>query len=170
MVATDGRHAPRDARRTCRSLPGGCAGALQRCPGPFVATRPFARGVAEKPAQAKLQRQLNHMRSHSKFKCVQAYDPRPLADARAGLDRLNCKELETARATPEFERAFVGFFGASPVDPTRTSLPSLVLLGPDGVEIGRAQGALLSQKGQSYWGDAVTQQFIGTLDRLLLEG
>jgi len=125
--------------------------------------------VAEKPSQARLQRQLNHMRSKSKIKCVQAYDPRPLDSARAGLDRMNCKDLETARATPEFEKAFVNFFGASPRDPSRTSLPSLVLLGPDGLEIARAEGALLSYKGQSYWSDAVTQQFIGTLDRLLLE-
>lgn len=125
--------------------------------------------VAEKPSQAKLQRQLTYMRSTSKIKCVQAYDPRPLEAARAGLDRMGCTALETARATPEFERAFVDFFGASPRDPSRTSLPSLVLLGPDGTEVGRAEGALTSYKGQSYWSDAVTQQFIGTLDRLLLE-
>jgi thiol-disulfide isomerase/thioredoxin len=122
---------------------------------------------AEKPAQAGLQRRITYMKSPTKIRCVQAFDATPLARARATLDATNCKELETARATPEFEQAFLKFFGASVNDPRRTALPSLVLLDSKGQEIGRAKGTLQSQAGHSYWGDAVTQQFMGTLDRLM---
>jgi thiol-disulfide isomerase/thioredoxin len=124
---------------------------------------------SEKPAQAGLQRRLTYMRSSTRIKCVQAYDPTPLARARATLDAANCRELETARATPALEQAFVKFFGPSPNDGRRTALPSLVLLEAQGREIARATGALQSLSGHSYWGDAVTQQFMGTLDRLLGE-
>ncbi len=124
---------------------------------------------AEKPAQAGLQRRLTYMRSSTKIKCVQSFDATPLATARATLDSSNAKELETARATPEFEKAFLSFFGPSVNDARRVPLPSLVLLDSQGLEIGRAKGTLQSHSGQSYWGDAITQQFMGTLDRLLAE-
>jgi len=122
---------------------------------------------AEKPAQAALQRRLTYLKSSTKIKCVQAFDSTPLSVARATLDRTNAKELETARATPEFEQAILSFFGPSVNDPRRVPLPSLVLLDGQGVELGRAKGTLASLGGQTYWGDAITQQFLGTLDRLL---
>lgn len=124
--------------------------------------------VAEKPAQSYLARRLAYLHSTTKIKAIQAYDARPLADARAALDRMGARDLETARATPEMERAFLQFFGASVNDGRRAALPSLVLIGHGGVEIGRAKGTMQSASGQSYWGDATTMQFLAGLDRLLM--
>ena len=49
-------------------------------------------------------------------------------------------------------------------------MPSLLLLDRDGVELGRAKGTLGGISGQSYWGDAITLQFLTGLDRMLASG
>lgn len=125
--------------------------------------------MAENPALARFQRRLTAMKSNTRLRCLQAYDDKSLAVAKSTLDRMKCSELQIARATPELERSFVRFFGASPVDPRRTSLPSVVLLDSKGVELGRVQQAL--EYGRTvYWSDPKTAQFIGSLDQLLQAG
>lgn len=122
--------------------------------------------MAENPGLALFQRRLTAMKSNTRLRCLQAYDDKSLAVAKSTLDRMKCSELQIARATPALERAFVGFFGKSPVDPRRTSLPSLVMLDGKGAELGRAEGALEFER-TIYWSDPKTAQFLGSLERLL---
>lgn len=122
--------------------------------------------MAENPAIAGLQRKLTAMRSNTRIRCLQAYDDRSLADAGATLARMRCSEIAIARATPALERAFIPFFGASPIDPKRTSLPSMVMLDANGSELGRVEGALEFER-TIYWSDPRVVEFLANLDGLL---
>lgn len=122
--------------------------------------------MAENPALAGLQRKLTAMKSNTRLRCLQAYDNRSLADAGATLTRMRCSEIPIARASVALERAFIPFFGASPIDPKRTSLPSMVLLDSSGVELGRAEGALEFER-QIYWSDPRVVEFLAGLEGLL---
>jgi thiol-disulfide isomerase/thioredoxin len=122
--------------------------------------------IAEKPALASLQRELTARGSKTQLRCLQAYDDTTLRLAHIRLRSMDCGDLQIARASPGLERRFVRFFGASPIDPSRTSLPSVVLLDGAGVEIGRAQGALQAGS-RSYWADPAARRFLAGLDDLL---
>lgn len=117
--------------------------------------------LAEKPAQAALQRRLNAARSRTQILALQAFDRASFAMARATLQRLGATALPAARASTEAETAFRSIFGASRVDSRRISLPSLLLVGADGQELGRAVGALtVPGTERSYWEDQATFDFL----------
>ena len=122
--------------------------------------------IAENPALASLQRQLTTRGSKTQLRCLQAYDDQTLHAADMRLRAMNCSELQIARASPALEGDFVRFFRASPIDPRRTSLPSVVMLDQNGAEVGRAQGALQTGS-RPYWTDPAAVSFLAELDSLL---
>ena len=120
--------------------------------------------LAEKAAQAALARRLASAGARTRFLALQAYDDVSLADGRKLLKRLNAGDLENARASDAAEAAFIIVFGASPVDPKRTSLPSLLLIGADGSELARDVGMMRAPDGRTdYWAADSTFDFLSRL-------
>lgn len=123
--------------------------------------------LVEKPPQARLQARLTAAGSRTRILALQAYDEAPITDARDRLESLNAANLPLARASADAETAFRTFFGASDVDPRRTSLPALVLVDSNGAALGSAIGALQDPvTEESYWTSASTFAFMQRLSQL----
>lgn len=123
--------------------------------------------ISEKPAQAFLSRRLAASHSPTRIKMLQAYDDIGPAEGIEDLARYGARGLDVAQASKPLEQAFVKIFGPADRDETRTFLPSELLLGPDGMEIGRNQGTMSGRAGESYWGDVTTFQFLIELGHAL---
>jgi thiol-disulfide isomerase/thioredoxin len=106
--------------------------------------------MVEKPAKQALAARLAAAKAKCQLLMVQCFDPGPRRD---GL-----------QATPGFEAALRETFGVSPIDPKRISLPSALLIGSDGREIGRLQG--MPRVGlfePPYWEAEATYRFLAGL-------
>jgi thiol-disulfide isomerase/thioredoxin len=120
--------------------------------------------LVEKPNQAAMSARLQAAGARTRILIVQAYDTVTLEAGRRTLTRLRAAALPNARATPAAEAAFIGVFGASPRDRTRTSMPSLLLINADGTELGRAVGTMTGVDGETdYWQDDSTFEFLRQL-------
>jgi thiol-disulfide isomerase/thioredoxin len=103
--------------------------------------------MAEKPAKRALAARLEAANAKCRLLMVQCFDPGP---RREGL-----------QATPGFEAFLRETFGLSPVDPKRISLPSALLIGSDGREIGRLQGMpRVGSFEPPYWEAETTYRFL----------
>jgi len=79
------------------------------------------------------------------------------------LDRLGADALPNARATPDAEAAFQQLFSRTR-DRSTTILPCMLLIGGDGLELGRAVGVMSGADGVSdYWQDEATFEFLRQL-------
>lgn len=123
--------------------------------------------IAEKPAQSFLSRRLVSAASPTRIKMLQAFDTMTTPQAVAGLERMGIRGLDIAYASPALEQTLIGLFGPSKSDPRRTAMPCELLLAPDGTELGRGKGSMVSPTGQSYWGDVQTFQFLMALGEAL---
>jgi thiol-disulfide isomerase/thioredoxin len=120
--------------------------------------------LVEKPHQAAMARRLEASGARARILIVQAFDRATLTSARRTLTRLRADSLPNSRAMPGAEASFISMFGASPRDPTRTSMPSLLLIAADGTELGRAVGTMTGIDGETdYWQDEATFDFMSRL-------
>ncbi len=120
--------------------------------------------LVEKPHQAVMARRLAQANASARILPLQAYDRANVASARRTLDRLNARNLPMVRASEAAEQGFIRVFGASPRDRTRVSMPSLLLLDAQGVELGRAVGTMVGVDGETdYWQDEATFDFLSRL-------
>jgi thiol-disulfide isomerase/thioredoxin len=120
--------------------------------------------LIEKPHQAALAQRLAQAGASARVFAMQAYDDAAVtfSDARWMLDRIGANALPLARATSSAEGAFSRLLnGASP---TTTRLPAVLLISADGLELGRAFGAMSGADGQGdYWRDEATFDFLSRL-------
>lgn len=121
--------------------------------------------LIEKPHQAILSRRLASAGASARIFALQAYDEGVgFADARWMLDRIGAEALPTARASRAAEDAFRRLFSPSRRDQSRTTLPAVLLIGGDGLEIGRAVGNMRGADGRmDYWEDEATFDFLSRL-------
>lgn len=120
--------------------------------------------LIEKPNQAAMANRLARAGARTRILIVQSFDTVTLDAGRALLLRLHAGNLENTRALPDAEAAFIRLFGASPRMETRTSLPALLLIGGDGVELGRAIGTMTGPDGETdYWQDETSFQLLSRL-------
>jgi thiol-disulfide isomerase/thioredoxin len=119
--------------------------------------------MGEKAPEAAMQSKLIAAGSRTRIKSLQAYDDKTLAQGRALVTRVGGASLDLATASKPMEKAFLDVFGKSPVEPERTSLPAMLLLAPDGRELGRAIGTLP----EGYWQSQAAFDFLSSLDKLV---
>jgi thiol-disulfide isomerase/thioredoxin len=120
--------------------------------------------LIEKPYQAELARRLSAVGASARIFALQAYDDVSLAQGRRALDRVGAQGLPSARASPGVEDGFRRVLGANRANRNRTELPSVFLIGGDGLEIGRAIGAMTGEDGRTdYWRDEATFDFLSRL-------
>lgn len=120
--------------------------------------------LVEKPHQAHLAERLANAGAWTRVMALQTYDTG--VDFRSGqrmLDRLGADALPNARASPGAEAAFQQLFSGTR-DRSTSILPSMLLIGGDGLEMGRAIGAMSGVDGVSdYWQDEATFEFLRQL-------
>jgi thiol-disulfide isomerase/thioredoxin len=121
--------------------------------------------LIEKPHQAILSRRLASAGASARIFALQAYDEGVgFADARWMLDRIGAEALPTARASPGAEDAFRRLFSPSRRDQSRATLPVVLLIGGDGLELGRAVGSMRGADNRTdYWQDEATFDFLSLL-------
>lgn len=120
--------------------------------------------LMEKPLQAALARRLAATGAATRIFALQAFDQEDvkLSDARWMLDRIGANALPLARAGDGVEAAFLRLFGSH--DHNRITLPSVFLIGGDGLEMGRATGIMRGVDGRTdYWQDEATFAFLSRL-------
>ncbi|MEJ0058125.1 MAG: hypothetical protein WDM79_00305 [Terricaulis sp.] len=121
--------------------------------------------LIEKPHQAAMGRRLATSGASARILALQAYDDGvDFAHGRALLDRIGARGLPSARATPPAEDVLRRMFGATRANGSETTLPTVLLIGADGLEIGRAIGTMTGLDGESdYWQDEATFDFLSRL-------
>lgn len=120
--------------------------------------------LVEKPKQAIMAQRLADAGAPARILPLQAFDTVDLAGGRRTLDRLGARNLPAVRASDGAEAAFIRLFGPSPRTPTRTVMPSLLLLDANGQELGRAVGTMAGVDGETdYWEDEATFDFLSRL-------
>lgn len=107
---------------------------------------------ADKPLQAQMQRKLAAAGSKTRIVLVQCFDDDadPAAVERM-MRKVGATDLRSAVATPSLEADFRKWFGASPVDPGRTSLPCMALISSGGETLGWLMGRPFTRKDQEWW-------------------
>ena len=119
--------------------------------------------LLEKPHQAALAQRLASAGAATRIFALQAFDQDDvsLSDARWMLDHMGANALPLGRASTSAEAAFLRLSGARN---TRETLPSVFLIGGDGLELGRAVGIMHGVDGRSdYWSDEATFSFLSRL-------
>lgn len=122
--------------------------------------------LLEKPHQAALARRLTTAHAATRIMALQICDNDnvELSDARWMLDRIGANALPLARASARAQTAFEHALAVTPRDQTRMTLPVVLLIGGDGLEMGRAVGAMRGADGRSdYWQDEATFSFLSRL-------
>ena len=121
--------------------------------------------LVEKPHQAVLAQRLAAAGASARIFALQAFDEGiPLDDARWMLDRINAQALPLARATPAAQIAINRLFNPRS-NRIRVMLPSVLLVGGDGLELGRSQGRMFGADGRvDYWEDEATFRFLSRLN------
>jgi thiol-disulfide isomerase/thioredoxin len=120
--------------------------------------------LTEKPQQAALAERLAAAGAATRIFALQAFDQEDveLSDARWMLDRLGANALPLGRASEAAELAFRHMTGATGA--TSPILPSVFLVGGDGLELGRATGIMRGVDGRTdYWQDEATFAFLSRL-------
>ncbi len=120
--------------------------------------------LAEKAQQAALARRLAAAGAATRILALQIFDDVDFAHGRNLLDRMGARGLPLGRAMPtteaDFRRQFNGNTGAR----DEVALPVVLLLDGDGLELGRAIGAMNGVDGRSdYWQDEATFDFLSRL-------
>lgn len=122
--------------------------------------------LLEKPPQASLSRRLARTGAATRMFALQAYDDIDVSfdDGCWMLNQMGATGLQTARATPAAETAFRELFGASRDPRIRATLPAVLLIGGDGLELGRSIGMMRGPEGQGdYWREETTFDFLSRL-------
>jgi thiol-disulfide isomerase/thioredoxin len=124
--------------------------------------------LSESPDLNRLQARLKAAGARTAIRPVHAFDDdADLAKARAVLNKLGASGLETVQASPALEKAALGIFGKSPVQPDRTSLPALMMVAADGRIVATRIGSPDPEKGQpAYWNDPRTLDMLTRLGTL----
>ncbi len=122
--------------------------------------------LIEKPHQAALAQRLADAGAATRIFALQAFDEGvALDDARWMLDRIHAASLPLGRATPSAQMAFSRILDPNARNRIQLTLPAVLLIGGDGLEIGRAVGRMVGADGHSdYWQDEATFSFLSRLD------
>ncbi len=108
--------------------------------------------LQEKQPEDALLRRLRAAGSRTQILALQSYDPRPIGEARAMLERLGAHSLPLARASSDAEAKLVYLTGGqSGAAHSTVTLPAMVLLTGDGREIGRHNGRMPPLPGRPNW-------------------
>ena len=108
--------------------------------------------LQEKQPEDTLLRRLRAAGSRTQILALQSYDPKPIGEARAMLERLGAHSLPLARASPEAEAKLVYLTGGqSGTAHSTVTLPAMVLVSGDGREIGRHNGRMPPLPGRPNW-------------------
>ncbi len=120
--------------------------------------------LVEKRYQAAMAQRLVSGGAWTRLFALQAYDAALDFDGgRRMLDRLGAESLPNARLMPGAEAAFQRLFNTTS-DRTAQILPVTMLVGGDGLELGRAVGAMTAPDGETdYWQDEATFDFLSRL-------
>lgn len=120
--------------------------------------------LVEKPHQAALGERLSRAGASARILALQAYDGGVSFErGRALLSRLGADGMPCARAMPEIEQSLTRML-AGGRRTTDTVLPTVLLIGADGLEIGRAVGAMTGPDGRTdYWQDESSFDFLSRL-------
>jgi thiol-disulfide isomerase/thioredoxin len=120
--------------------------------------------LVEKRYQAALAQRLVTEGAWTRLFALQAYDTAlNFDDGRRMLDRLGAASLPNARLMPGAEQAFQRLFNTT-TDRTAQILPSTMLVGGDGLELGRSIGLMTGPDGATdYWQDEATFDFLRQL-------
>lgn len=122
--------------------------------------------LLEKPPQASLSRRLERAGAATRVFALQAFDDFDVTfdDGRWMLNQMGATDLQAARASPAAETAFRELFGSSQDTRIRATLPAVLLIGGDGLELGRAIGMMRGPDGRGdYWREETTFDFLSRL-------
>lgn len=121
--------------------------------------------LIEKPHQAAMAGRLSRAGASTRILALQAFDTGYSFDrGRALLDRIGARTLQSARTTDASEEGFSRLMGGRGSRRTDTALPTVFLIGADGLEIGRAIGLMTGPDGSTdYWQDDATFDFLSRL-------
>ncbi len=120
--------------------------------------------LIEKSGEAQMAERLIKANARARILLIQAFDEKPLPEARALLKRLNAHGVDNTRATPEAEKMFVKHFGEARRGAARPFMPSLMIAAADGRELGRHAGVMISNdRRKDYWYDDTTFDFLSSL-------
>jgi len=120
--------------------------------------------LAEKPAQARMDRRLAAYGSRARILALQIYDNVDLTRGRAVLARLGAEGLTNAAAQSDAEAAFIRLLGASEIDGARTSMPWHLLVDSNGRELARSLGLMRGLgRRYTYFEDDATFAFLSEL-------
>ncbi|WP_395646595.1 hypothetical protein [Terricaulis sp.] len=122
--------------------------------------------LLEKPPQASLSRRLARAGAATRVFALQAFDDFDVSfdDGCWMLNEMGAGGLPAARATPAAETAFRDVFGTSRDPRVRAVLPAVLLIGGDGLELGRSVGMMRGAEGRGdYWREETTFDFLSRL-------
>lgn len=120
--------------------------------------------LREKRAQAIMARRLADAGARTQILALQAFDDASLEAARRVLAILRAESLANARALPDAQAALLRLLGPSSRDRNRPSMPWVLLIDAEGVELGRALGVMTGADGVTdYWEDENTFAFLRQL-------
>lgn len=120
--------------------------------------------LAEKRPQADMARRLEAAGARTRIALLQIYDDVNLTQGRHVLRVLGASSLMNGEAQRDAERAFMDLLGGSTTGQPRTSLPWHILIGADGVELGRTLGLMQGVSGAyNYFEDDATFEFLRAL-------
>lgn len=120
--------------------------------------------LVEKRYQAAMAQRLVSGGAWTRLFALQAYDTGvDFDEGRRMLDRLGADALPNARLMSGAETAFQRLFNTT-TDRTAQILPVTMLVGGDGLELGRAIGSMTAPDGETdYWQDEATFDFLSRL-------
>ena len=120
--------------------------------------------LAEKRPQADMARRLEAAGARTRIALLQIYDDVNLTQGRHVLRVLGASSLMNGEAQRDAERAFMDLLGGSTTGQPRTSLPWHILIGADGIELGRTLGLMQGVGGEyNYFEDDATFEFLRAL-------
>lgn len=121
--------------------------------------------LVEKPHQADLAGRLARSGASTRILALQAFDAGySFERGRALLDRIGARTLPSARTTPTIEDGFQRLLGSRTRGRVDTTLPTVFLIGADGLEMGRAVGMMTGPDGSTdYWQDEASFDFLSRL-------
>lgn len=120
--------------------------------------------LIEKAGEALMAERLIKADARARILLIQAYDDKPLNEARDLLKRLRADSIANTRATLKAEKMFLKHFGESRRGSGRPLMPSLMIAAADGTELARAAGVMVAvDRRKDYWYDDSTFAFLSSL-------
>jgi thiol-disulfide isomerase/thioredoxin len=120
--------------------------------------------MADKPYQARMDRKLKAASSRARILSLQCFDEDADPEAVAWrLKRLGAQDMAGAVASRRLEQDLLKWFGPAESDRTRTSTPSLALIGGDGVALGRCQGRPFTPQDKEWWRETAAFDLLNSL-------